>query len=93
MPNQVELAGIFTFPTTSLTVHHVVTPMQVAQASLLHRSPNIMLIAGTSRRTHLRENLSVGNLRLSPEVMKSSTPSAPQRSKQLVIVAYQESAT
>jgi pyridoxine 4-dehydrogenase len=46
-----------------------VTPMQVAQAWLLHRSPNILLIAGTSRRTHLRENLSVGKLRLPPEVM------------------------
>lgn len=46
-----------------------VTPMQVAQAWLLHRSPNILLIAGTSRRTHLRENLSVAKLRLSPEII------------------------
>ncbi len=46
-----------------------VTPMQVAQAWLLHRSPNILLIAGTSRRTHLRENLSVANLQLAPEVI------------------------
>lgn len=46
-----------------------VTPMQVAQAWLLHRSPNILLIAGTSRRTHLQENLSVGKLRLPAEVM------------------------
>ena len=46
-----------------------VTPMQVAQAWLLHRSPNILLIAGTSRRTHLRENLSVAKLQLSPEII------------------------
>jgi pyridoxine 4-dehydrogenase len=46
-----------------------VTPMQVAQAWLLHRSPNILLIAGTSRRTHLRENLSVAKLQLAPEVI------------------------
>jgi pyridoxine 4-dehydrogenase len=46
-----------------------VTPMQVAQAWLLHRSPNILLIAGTSRRTHLRENLSVAKLELTPEVI------------------------
>jgi aryl-alcohol dehydrogenase-like predicted oxidoreductase len=46
-----------------------VTPMQVAQAWLLHRSPNILLIAGTSKRTHLRENLSVAKLRLTPEVI------------------------
>lgn len=47
-----------------------VTPMQVAQAWLLHRSPNILLIAGTSRRTHLRENLSVATLHPSPEVIE-----------------------
>jgi pyridoxine 4-dehydrogenase len=46
-----------------------VTPMQVAQAWLLHRSPNVLLIAGTSRRTHLRENLSVAKLQLAPEVI------------------------
>ncbi len=46
-----------------------VTPMQVAQAWLLHRSPNILLIAGTSRRTHLRENLSVAKLQLATEVI------------------------
>jgi pyridoxine 4-dehydrogenase len=44
-----------------------VTPMQIAQAWLLHRSPNILLIAGTSRRTHLRENLGVAKLQLAPE--------------------------
>jgi pyridoxine 4-dehydrogenase len=45
------------------------TPMQVAQAWLLQRSPNILLIAGTSRRAHLRENLSVAKLQLAPEVI------------------------
>jgi pyridoxine 4-dehydrogenase len=33
------------------------TPMQVALAWLLHRSPNILLIPGTSSLEHLRENL------------------------------------
>ena len=33
------------------------TPMQVALAWLLHRSPNILLIPGTSSLAHLRENL------------------------------------
>ena len=46
-----------------------VTPMQIAQAWLLHRSPNILLIAGTSTRAHLRENLSVGKIQLAPEVI------------------------
>jgi aryl-alcohol dehydrogenase-like predicted oxidoreductase len=33
------------------------TPMQLALAWLLHRSPNILLIPGTSSLEHLRENL------------------------------------
>jgi pyridoxine 4-dehydrogenase len=43
------------------------TPMQVALAWLLHRSPNILLIPGTSSLAHLRENLAVGQLTLSPQ--------------------------
>lgn len=46
-----------------------VTPMQLAAAWLLRRSPNILLIAGTSSIQHLRENLAAGDLELSPEVM------------------------
>jgi pyridoxine 4-dehydrogenase len=46
------------------------TPMQVALAWLLHRSPNILLIPGTSKVAHLRENLAAGQLTLSPEVME-----------------------
>ncbi|HET7882111.1 MAG TPA: aldo/keto reductase family oxidoreductase [Acetobacteraceae bacterium] len=40
------------------------TPMQVALAWLLRRSPNILLIPGTSRVTHLRENLAAAALDL-----------------------------
>ena len=42
-----------------------VTPMQVALAWLLHRSPNILLIPGTSSVAHLRENLAAAALTLS----------------------------
>jgi len=45
------------------------TPMQVALAWLLHRSPNILLIPGTSSVTHLRENLQAGQLNLSDAVL------------------------
>jgi pyridoxine 4-dehydrogenase len=45
------------------------TPMQVALAWLLHRSPNILLIPGTSSRVHLRENLQAASLQLSPRVL------------------------
>jgi aryl-alcohol dehydrogenase-like predicted oxidoreductase len=40
------------------------TPMQVALAWLLQRSPNILLIPGTSSLLHLRENLAAANLEL-----------------------------
>ncbi len=40
------------------------TPMQVALAWLLQRSPNIVLIPGTSSVAHLRENLAAAELKL-----------------------------
>ena len=40
------------------------TPMQVALAWLLQRSPNILLIPGTSSVEHLRENLKAADLQL-----------------------------
>src|SRR6202034_2367546 len=46
-----------------------VTPMQVALAWLLQRSPNILLIPGTSSLAHLRENLAAASLQLSPQVV------------------------
>ena len=45
------------------------TPMQVALAWLLHRSPNILLIPGMSSVAHLRENLAAAQLTLSPETL------------------------
>jgi aryl-alcohol dehydrogenase-like predicted oxidoreductase len=45
------------------------TPMQVALAWLLHRSPNILLIPGTSSVVHLRENLAAGQLGVSSEIL------------------------
>jgi pyridoxine 4-dehydrogenase len=45
------------------------TPMQVALAWLLHRSPNILLIPGTSSVGHLRENLAAAELELSDDVL------------------------
>ncbi|UCI05929.1 aldo/keto reductase family oxidoreductase [Mesorhizobium sp. B1-1-8] len=45
------------------------TPMQVALAWLLQRSPNILLIPGTSSVEHLRENLAAADLELSAEVL------------------------
>ncbi|MBT9331380.1 aldo/keto reductase family oxidoreductase [Paracidobacterium acidisoli] len=44
-------------------------PMQVALAWLLHRSPNILLIPGTSSVAHLRENLKAAALELPGEAL------------------------
>lgn len=43
------------------------TPMSVALAWLLQRSPNILLIPGTSSTAHLRENVAGARLSLSDE--------------------------
>jgi len=45
------------------------TPMQAALAWLLQRSPNILLIPGTSSVEHLRENLKAATLQLPPETI------------------------
>jgi aryl-alcohol dehydrogenase-like predicted oxidoreductase len=44
-------------------------PMQAALAWLLQRSPNILVIPGTSSVEHLRENLKAATLQLPPEVI------------------------
>jgi len=65
--------GGFT-PLQSTTLSEVATrldatPMQVALAWLLHRSPNILVIPGTSSIEHLRENLQSSMLQIPPEVI------------------------
>jgi aryl-alcohol dehydrogenase-like predicted oxidoreductase len=45
------------------------TPMQVALSWLLQRSPNILLIPGTSSIEHLRENLKAATQQLPPEII------------------------
>ena len=45
------------------------TPMQVALAWLLQRSPNVLLIPGTSSVGHLRENLKATAVQLAPEIV------------------------
>jgi aryl-alcohol dehydrogenase-like predicted oxidoreductase len=43
--------------------------MVVALAWLLHRSPNILLIPGTSSVAHLHENMAAAQLVLSPQIL------------------------
>ncbi|RKI66173.1 aldo/keto reductase family oxidoreductase [Corallococcus sp. AB049A] len=46
------------------------TPMQTALAWLLRRSPNVLLIPGTSSVAHLKENLAAGALQLPDDALK-----------------------
>jgi aryl-alcohol dehydrogenase-like predicted oxidoreductase len=45
------------------------TPLSLALAWLLHRSPNMLIIAGTSSVEHLRENVAGARLELSTDVL------------------------
>jgi pyridoxine 4-dehydrogenase len=45
------------------------TPLAVALAWLLQRSPNILLIPGTSSVAHLRENVAAASLQLPPDAV------------------------
>lgn len=56
------------------------TPMQVALAWLLHRSPNILLIPGTSSVKHLRENLKAAALQIPSEVLAELNAISQQNS-------------
>jgi pyridoxine 4-dehydrogenase len=65
--------GGFT-PLQSSSLDHVAaslqaTPMQVALAWLLHGSPNILTIPGTSSVSHLRDNLAAAALELPPDAI------------------------
>jgi aryl-alcohol dehydrogenase-like predicted oxidoreductase len=46
-----------------------ITPMQIALAWLLQRSPNILLIPGTSSVEHLRENLNAATVQIPTDVI------------------------
>ncbi|MGI8428594.1 MAG: aldo/keto reductase family oxidoreductase [Solirubrobacteraceae bacterium] len=47
------------------------TPMQVALAWLLQRSPNVLLIPGTSSVEHLHENLKAATMQIPSEMLTS----------------------
>jgi aryl-alcohol dehydrogenase-like predicted oxidoreductase len=48
---------------------HGATPQQIALSWLLHHSPNILLIPGTSKVKHLEENVKTADIALSAEDM------------------------
>jgi pyridoxine 4-dehydrogenase len=50
---------------------HSATPQQIALSWLLHHSPNILLIPGTSKVKHLEENMKTADIQLSAEDMQA----------------------
>lgn len=63
---------------SEVAARHRATPMQVALAWLLRRSPNILPIPGTSSVAHLRQNLDSAALVLSSEDMDALNQIAAQ---------------
>jgi pyridoxine 4-dehydrogenase len=57
------------------------TPMQVALAWLLRRSPNMLVIPGTSKLEHLRENLAAASLEI-PEALMGKLNSINEKNKE-----------
>ncbi|MGW2683488.1 oxidoreductase [Streptomyces sp. NPDC001414] len=47
------------------------TPRQTALAWLLHRSPTILLIPGTSTRAHLARNIAAATIELPPQALRT----------------------
>jgi pyridoxine 4-dehydrogenase len=58
-------------PLDRIAQRHHATPRQIALAWLLHRSPVMLPIPGTSSIVHLEENLEAASIRLSPEEFQS----------------------
>ncbi|MDB5269889.1 MAG: oxidoreductase [Hymenobacter sp.] len=54
-----------------ISAKHGVNPQQIALSWLLHHSPNILLIPGTSKVKHLEENMKTADIHLSAEDMKA----------------------
>jgi len=54
-----------------IATHHQSSPQQVALSWLFHHSPNILLIPGTSKVAHLKENLDAIHIKLSDEEVEA----------------------
>jgi len=58
-------------PLARIAERHDATPAQIALAWLLHRSPAILPIPGTSSIAHFEENLRAASIRLSAEELRT----------------------
>ncbi|RYU79699.1 aldo/keto reductase [Hymenobacter persicinus] len=60
-----------------LAAKHQATTQQIALSWLLHHSPNILLIPGTSKVKHLEENMKTADIQLSAEDMQTLNNISP----------------
>jgi pyridoxine 4-dehydrogenase len=60
-------------PLARIAARHNATPGQIALAWLLHRSPAMLPIPGTSSLAHFEENLGAMSIRLSAEEVQALT--------------------
>jgi diketogulonate reductase-like aldo/keto reductase len=67
---------------TTVACHHGATAAQVVLAWLLALAPNVLLIPGTSSRTHLRENLAAGALSLEQDEIVRLTDQFQRRAEE-----------
>jgi pyridoxine 4-dehydrogenase len=58
-------------PLARIAQHHNATPGQIALAWLLHRSPAMLPIPGTSSIAHFEENLGAASIRLSADEFRT----------------------
>jgi aryl-alcohol dehydrogenase-like predicted oxidoreductase len=58
-------------PLAQIAERHQATPGQIALAWLLHRSPTMLPIPGTSSISHLDENLAAASIRLDAEELRA----------------------
>jgi aryl-alcohol dehydrogenase-like predicted oxidoreductase len=66
-------------PLDAAARHHHATPAQLAIAWLLHRSPVMLPIPGTSTVDHLEENLGGGQIELTPGEFDALAAAVPSR--------------
>jgi aryl-alcohol dehydrogenase-like predicted oxidoreductase len=62
---------------TRIAARHGATPAQISLAWLLHRSPVMLPIPGTSKVTHLEENIAAASLQLEPAEWAELEKTAP----------------
>lgn len=61
---------LFVDKLNAIAAAHNASPQQVALSWLYHHAPNILLIPGTSKVNHLKENMKIAEIVLSEEEMK-----------------------